>query len=180
MRVYQQRLRYFIDFLVQKGVSDTEQMNADHLRAFIIELRQRDAHILTNHHKRGQLICARTVFHYTRIIKTFGTWLTDQDILMRNPFGKVKLPRVEKKLMPSLPAEDITSVYNAIRTYAGDRMNRDLALYCFMLESGARRSEVVKLCLDDLYLDNYTAKVHGKGSKERLVCFTDKTANLLK
>lgn len=35
------------------------------------------------------------------------------------------------------------------------------------------------LTLDDLDLQNCTAKVHCKGAKERLVCFTEKTAQFL-
>ena len=180
MRVYKQRLRHFSDFLSRKGVRDTEQLNADHLRAFTVELRQRDAHQFTNQKPNGRLVGTRTVFHYCRIIKSFGTWLVEQEILIRSPFAKVKLPRVERKLMPSLPTQDMVGIYDVIRKTGGERTIRDLALYCFMLESGARATEVIKLTLDDLYLDTYTAKVHGKGSKERLVCFTEKTANLLR
>jgi len=180
MRVYKQRLRYFADFLGKKGVRDMQELTGDHLRGFIIELRQRDAHQFTNHQAHGKLLNTRTVFHYARIIKSFGTWLADQEILPRNPFGKVKLPRVEKKLMPSMPTQDMVKVYDVIRKTGGERTNRDLALYCFMLESGARAEEVVELTIDELYMDKYTAKVHGKGAKERLVYFTERTARLLR
>lgn len=179
IRVYEQRLRYFLEFTTRRGVHTVEDLSPDDLRAFIVELRQRDAHQFTNHHARGKLISTRTVFHYSRIIKSFGTWLSDQEIILKNPFARVKLPRVEKKLVPSLPADDIVNMYHAIRDTGGERTNRDLALYFFMLESGARVEEVVKLTLDDLYLDRFTAKVHGKGAKERLVCFTERTAKLL-
>jgi integrase/recombinase XerD len=180
MRVYIQRLQHFSDFLTGKEVSDTEQLTADHLRAFIAELRQRDVNQFTNRKPHGQLISTRTIFHYTRIIKTFGTWLVEQEILLRDPFAKVKLPRVEKKLMPSLSTEDMVTIYNHIRRTGGERTSRDLALYCFMLESGARVSEVAKLTLDDLHLDICMAKVHGKGSKERLVYFTEKTVRFMR
>jgi integrase/recombinase XerD len=179
IRVYQQRLDYFADFLNNKGIRDTEQLLADHLRAFVVELRQRDAHQFTNHRARGKLLSTRTVFHYARIIKSFGGWLADQETLPRHPFGKIKLPRVDKKLMPSMPVPAMVNMYDVIRKTGGERMARDLALYCFMIESGARASEVVHLTLDDLDLENCTAKVHGKGAKERLVCFTERTVALL-
>jgi len=180
MRVYKQRLRHFHGFLVQRGVSNIERLTADHLRMFTAEVRQRDIHQFTNHHSSGQLVGSRTVFHYCRLIKTFGTWLVEQEILDRSPFSKVKLPRVEKKLMPALTLDEITTIYNVILHTGGENATRDLAIYCFCLESGARVTEVVELILDNLYLDNFTAKVHGKGSKERIVCYTEKTANLLK
>jgi len=138
MRVYEQRLRYFTDFLRSKDVGDTGELTGDHLKEFIVELRQRDAHQFTNHRAHGKLLSTRTVFHYARIIKSFGEWLPDQEILPRNPFAKVKLPRVEKKLMPSMPVQDMVKVYDVIRKTGGERTARDLALYCFMLESGAR------------------------------------------
>ena len=180
MRVYIQRLRHFHGFLVQRGVSDIERLTADHLRMFTTELRQRDIHQYTNHKSSGQLVGNRTIFHYCRLIKTFGTWLVDQEILEKNPFTKIKLPRVDKKLMPALGLEEISALYSVILHTGAENTTRDLAIYCFCLESGARVSEVVELLLDNLYLDNFTAKVHGKGSKERIVCYTEKTANFLK
>ncbi len=179
LRVYRQRLRFFHDFLTSKGIRDTEQLSNDILRSFIVELRQRDAYQYTNHRSRGKLLDSRTVFHYSRIIKTFGEWLCEQEITSRNPFGKIKMPRVEKKLMPAMPVPDMIKLYDVIKRTGGERLSRDLALYSFMLESGARASEVIKLSLDDLDLQNYTAKVHGKGAKERMVCFTEKTVALL-
>lgn len=180
LRVYRQRLAYFVDFLTQKSIHDTEQLSSDHLRAFIVDLRQRDAHQYTNHHSRGKPLSNRTVFHYSRIIKSFGEWLCDQEITPRNPFSKVKMPKVEKKLMPAMPVPAMVKLYDVIRNTGGERVSRDLALYSFMIESGARASEVMKLTLDDLDLQNCTAKVHGKGAKERLVCFTEKTVGLMK
>jgi len=79
-----------------------------------------------------------------------------------------------------MPVQDMVKVYDVIRKTAGERTTRDLALYCFMLESGARATEVVELALDDLDLEKCTAKVHGKGAKERLVCFTERTIVLLR
>ncbi len=179
LRVYRQRLNYFVDFLDQKNVRDTDQLSADLLRAFIVDLRQRDAHEYTNHHSRGTRLSNRTVFHYSRIIKSFGEWLCEQEITARNPFNKVKMPRVEKKLMPALPVPDMVKLYDTIRSTGAERVSRDLSLYSFMIESGARASEVMQLTLDDLDLQNCTAKVHGKGAKERIVCFTEKTVDLL-
>ena len=179
LRVYKQRLRYFIDFLTKKGIHDTEHLSNDHLRAFIVELRQRDAHQYTNHRVRGKVLNSRTIFHYSRIIKTFGEWLSEQEITSRSPFSKVKLPRVEKKLIPALPVPAMIKLYGVIRKTGGERLSRDLALYSFMIESGSRASEVTKLTLDDLDLEGCTAKVCGKGAKERQVCFTEKTVQLI-
>jgi site-specific recombinase XerD len=114
------------------------------------------------------------------VLKSFGTWLADQEFLPKNPFAKVKMPRVEKKLMPALPPPEVARVYQAIRDTAGERRGRDLALYSFMLESGARVEEVEKLSLGDLDLERLSAKLHGKGAKERLVYFTERTAGLLR
>ena len=176
LRVYEQRLRYFLRFLRGSGVRHTEELEGDHLRGFIVELREGDADEFTNHQRRGRRRRGQTLFHYARIVKGWGNWLEEQEILPKNPFARVKMPRVEQRLMPAMAEEDMVALYHAIAKDGDERARRDLALYCLMTESGIRRSEVVSLTLDNLYLDRYTAKVRGKGSKERLVYFTDRTA----
>ena len=178
-RVYQQRLRDFATFVTRRGIHHIEELAADHLRAFIAELRQRDAHELTNHRRRGKPLSSMTIFHYARIIKSFGNWLSDQELLPKNPFGKVKLPRKEQKLVSPLTLEQMVGMDQAIRETGGERTNRDLALYSFMVESGTRVDEVAHLTLDRLDLAGLTARVMGKGSKERLVYFTKVSAGRL-
>jgi len=176
VRVYEQRLRHFLRFLQESGVRETEEMEADHLRGLIVQLREGDADEFTNHRRQGKRRTGRTLFHYARIIKGMGNWLEEQEILPRNPFARVKMPRVEQRMMPAMVEEDMVALYYAIARAGDERATRDLAIFCLMTESGMRRSEVVSLTLDNLYVHRFTAKVHGKGSKERLVYFTDQTA----
>ena len=179
-RVYEQRLRYFLDFLERNGVRRIEELAGDHLRGFIVELREGDADEFTNHRRRGRKRTGRTLFHYARIMKGWGNWLEQEEILPKSPFARVKMPRVEQRLMPIMPEEEILALDEAVATEGSERGTRDLAIFRLLVESGVRRGELARLTLDDLYLDRYTLKLQGKGAKERLAFFTEATAQALR
>ncbi|MCH8224358.1 MAG: tyrosine-type recombinase/integrase [Chloroflexi bacterium] len=56
---------------------------------------------------------------------------------------------------------------------------RDKAVVSLFADSGARRSELCNIRVQDLDLDRYRIKVMGKGGKEGFLIFGDKTKTLL-
>jgi len=122
--------------------------------------------------KRGQ---ARS---YVRLqfsaLRTFYQFLTARKRLARNPVREVQLPKIEKKLPLVLTRSQIEELIAAPlkvdknRAAPGWMPLRDVAIMELFYSSGLRLSELAALDVADL--DPYTesARVFGKGRKERV------------
>lgn len=102
-------------------------------------------------------------------IKAFFAWLESEDLIPKNPAKKLEVSKVPKRLRKSLTVEELEKLRIACET------NRERALIEFLFATGCRVSEVVKCNIEDLNFSNNTLKVIGKGDKERVVFFGDKT-----
>jgi len=85
----------------------------------------------------------------------------DPTVLLEGPRGSVRLPR-------ALTVEQAAALMEAPMPSA-PLGRRDRALLEFMYGTGARVTETVDLDLSDVDLEDRTAMVTGKGSKQRLV-----------
>ena len=113
-------------------------------------------------------------------IRTFFKWLCRQNHLPANPASEMELPKVEKRLPPSLlSAHEVETILNVpdIHTAIGIR---DRALLETLYSSGIRRKELTNLTLYDLDLQQQTLMVRqGKGKKDRLLPLTDRASEWL-
>jgi len=104
-------------------------------------------------------------------------------LLRRSPLGygrgrrvavatdlKLKVPQ---RLIVPLAAEQVA------RFWSGFRTARDLAIVALMLLNGLRSREVLGLKLGDLLLSEAQMRVHGKGSRVRLLPLPPETIRLL-
>jgi site-specific recombinase XerD len=111
-----------------------------------------------------------------KAIRAFFVWLVAEGELERSPMeGGVKPPTVPENPPEVLSEKDVTRLLAATagRSFA-DR--RDAAIVRFLIDTGCRRGEVAGLLVTDINLDEGTALVHGKGSRDRVVAFGRKTA----
>lgn len=85
-------------------------------------------------------------------------WLTD------SPAATVKAPKTSKDVLPCLSKED------ARKLLAACKDERETALIHFMLDTGARASEVVAVDVGDVDINTGAVLIrHGKGRKTRTV-----------
>jgi len=107
-------------------------------------------------------------------LRTFYQFLTARKRLARNPVREVQLPKIEKKLPLVLTRSQIEELIAAPlkvdknRAAPGWMPLRDVAIMELFYSSGLRLSELAALDVADL--DPYTesARVFGKGRKERV------------
>lgn len=102
-------------------------------------------------------------------IKGFFTWLSNEELIPTSPAKNLPVNKLPKRLRKSLTIEELE------RLRKGCTTNRERALVEFLFATGCRLSELVSVNLSDLNLSDNTLKVIGKGNKERIVCFSDKT-----
>lgn len=113
-------------------------------------------------------IMSSTVGKKLSVLKSFFGWLVREEVLLRDPTIKVKLPKKPKRLPKSLTVEELEIVRDSCRTY------RERALIEVMYSTGCRLSEVSNMKRSDINTQSMSVKVIGKGDKERHVYLSSK------
>ncbi len=104
----------------------------------------------------------------------FFSWAKEQELISVDPSLRLIAPKRGRTLPAVASQEGMRTLLNEKREAAsgGDPITlRDHAVLELLYGSGIRVSELCGLDLDDLDLDRATARVLGKGSKERVVPF---------
>lgn len=104
-----------------------------------------------------------TIGQKLSVLKSFFGWLVKEEILLRDPTGKVKLPKTPKRLPKGLSIEELEIVRESCETL------RQRALIEVMYSTGCRLSEIVNMNKDDINIQSMSARTVGKGNKERIV-----------
>lgn len=112
-------------------------------------------------------------------LRAFTRFLVSEELLDRQP--KVPVPKLPRHLFPVLTESELETILTCRqldpRTEIGKR-NR--AMLAFMLDTGIRLSEVANLRLSAVNVKDGSARILGKGKKERIVYFSDGAATSLK
>lgn len=102
------------------------------------------------------------------VIKSFFTWLVDEEIILRNPSSRIKQMKQPKRLPKALTATELEKLREACETY------RERALVEVMYSTGCRLSEVSGIKRKDINWNKSSLSVIGKGNKERIVYLNPK------
>jgi site-specific recombinase XerD len=157
---YLESVRQAEAYLAAHGRTLTGAHRTD-LEGFLAELlRQRSASTAATRHKA---------------LRVFYRWLDEEGEIDRNPMAKVKPPIVPEQPVPVVREDGLRRLL-AASAGKGFEARRDTAIIMFLLDTGARRAELVGLRLADLDLDLDVALVLGKGRRERALPFGRKTA----
>ncbi len=109
--------------------------------------------------------------NYRRVMSSFFVWMTDNEIIAKNPIRRCKKIKSEKKA--KLPFS--TGEIEQLRYQAGDTRTR--AMVEFLLSTGCRVSEMGQLNYNQINFDKGEVVVFGKGGKER-ICYLNEAACL--
>jgi len=108
-----------------------------------------------------------------RVISAFFSWLESEDYILKSPARRVA--RIKKDTtQESEFKESELELLGMACTHIRDR-----AILEFMYSTAARVSEVAKANISDIDFQNKSIVLHGKGGKDRITYFTDKTAMYL-
>lgn len=108
------------------------------------------------------------------VLKSFFGWLTEEEIIPRDPTKRIKPPKTEQLLPKYLTIEELEMLREACET------PRERALIEVLYATGCRLSEVQVLNRQDIDWQRNSVKAYGKGSKEREVYFSWKALYHLK
>jgi integrase/recombinase XerD len=101
-------------------------------------------------------------------IRMLNRFLAEEGIRSDDPTGDLEGIRVPAGLPKPLAEDEVISLLDAV--VGGDPVSlRDRALLELLYATGARISEVVGLSVGDVSVEHRSARLFGKGAKERLV-----------
>ena len=109
----------------------------------------------------------------------FGLWLADQNIWNENYFSIIDIPVGCVRLPKVYPHDEVVYFLDRIKDFGNIFAFRDYCMFLVMYTCGLRISEVADLQLSNIHLNDYWGTVIGKGNKERIFVFGDKTNNAL-
>jgi site-specific recombinase XerD len=89
---------------------------------------------------------ASTAATYHKVLKILYGWLAEEEEIPANPMAKIKKPIVPEQPVPIVPEEALKRLFQAC---AGNTFEarRDTALLMLLLDTGARRAEMVGIKL---------------------------------
>lgn len=151
LEFYGEKLGPFVRWLQSQDITELKHITPSHIRRFLLD--QEEA---------GR--APRTVHHYAATIKAWLNWCVSEELLADSPMRKVKMPKVEDRILPAFSAEDVDALLKATDD------PRDTALIMCLLDTGARASEFCALNCGDV--DMKTGQVQiavGKNRKGRVV-----------
>ncbi|NMD42694.1 MAG: site-specific tyrosine recombinase XerD [Firmicutes bacterium] len=152
---YRRDLTIFFAFLEQQGIASPSKVNRNLITSYLLGLKE-----------AGR--ASSTISRNVASIRSFFTFLVQEDLLEENPSQLVKAPRIEKKLPRVLTTKEVDRLLQQPRS-DGQAGQRDKAMLELLYASGIRVTELVSLNLTDFSPEAGFLRCRGKGMKERIV-----------
>ena len=120
-------------------------------------------------------IDSRTTAKAISALRSFYRFALDENLVNENPAALLECPKRRSRLPDVMDNEEVEKILDMIdisRTLG----IRDRALFELIYSAGLRVTEANRLNINDVDIENGTAKIRGKGDKERIVLFGKKAA----
>jgi site-specific recombinase XerD len=164
IKTYLEAAGQLVDHVTAVGVQDVAEIQRHHIEDFIAE--------------QVETRSAATASVRFRAIQQFFTWCVDEEELEVNPMAKMRPPVVPERPVPVLGEDKARALLKACAG-SGFVPRRDTAIVRLFLDTGMRLSELTKLRVDEVDLDDDVAIVTGKGRRPRTCPFGSRTAQAL-
>ena len=106
-------------------------------------------------------------------LRSFMRFLREEGVTSDLPTRRLKAPRGGKPLPKALTIDEVAGLLDEVTKASTPAELRDRAVVELLYAGGLRVSEVTSLDVDHVNFDNFTIRVFGKGSKERIVPIYD-------
>lgn len=110
-----------------------------------------------------------TIDNVRRSLSTFFFWLEEEDYIIKSPMKRIHKVKTAVVVKETLPDEKV----EILRDNCGNL--RDRAMIDFLLSTGIRVGELVRLNIEDIDFSERECVVYGKGDKECKAYFDAKT-----
>jgi site-specific recombinase XerD len=160
-RAYLTAVEQLLAYLEAHGMpTSVSGIRREHVEAFLVDLGERRAP-------------ATVATRYQALVQFFK-WCVEEGEVTESPMRNMGPPSVP---LPPVPVLDDEALKALLATCSGTSFadRRDLAILLVFIDTGARRSEVAGLRVDDIDPDRGVLRVTGKGSRVRDCPFGRKT-----
>ena len=145
LEFYKHSAGAFLSWVEERGVTDPQEVTERYVRQYLAQLLNAGRKDTTLHANARAI---RTLLRF---------WYAENYIPQLIKFD---MPRLEKKRLPVLTADQLRQIVKACNV-------RDKALVLFMVDSGLRRAEVIRLNWGDVDMQSGLVRVRrGKGKKD--------------
>lgn len=153
---------YLID--ITEFITYCNNFNKNYLNIKYTDIKSYLTHLYEKKYK------STTISRKISALRTFYAFLYDKNIVDKNVFEYITLPKKEKRLPKYLSNDDIDEIFKKIdiSTPLGIRNRLILEL---LYGSGLRVSELCNIKLSDIDFSNKSIRIIGKGKKERIVYY---------
>ncbi len=152
---YLSDVRQFAGFCADFGVVDPAEVEPLLLRRWLAAL-------------AGEAYARASLARKTAAVRALFALLHGRGVVARNPALHLGTPKPERRLPKALRRDQVDALLAALDA-GTPRGLRDVAVLELLYASGARVAEVVGLDVDAVDLVSATARLHGKGDKDRIV-----------
>ncbi len=129
--------------------------------------------------EKNRKISSKTLAREVVAIRQFYKYLRDEKQVDYNPTDKIGTPEVMRAIPDHLTIQEVDELFLAI-----DEENiyelRDKCIFELLYSAGLRISEACNLRMTDIDMDSGMITVEGKGGRERLVPFGEKSLKILR
>jgi integrase/recombinase XerD len=162
---YRLEIRRFLDFLSAEQ-KPLDGVDAVFLSAYLTMRRNNDK------------IDPRTAAKAVSALRSFFRFAMDEGLVKDNPAFLLESPKRKARLPEVMDIKIVEELLSKVDTSTPLGM-RDKCLFELIYSAGLRVSEAVGLNIKDIDIDSGTAKVKGKGNKERITLFGASAAEKL-
>ena len=114
----------------------------------------------------------KTINQNMSCLRSFYKFLTEEKVILNNPFKNISNPKKDKKLPDFLNYEEINKLFDSADTTTPLGL-RNRCILELLYDTGIRVSELVNLKINDIEFDKKIINILGKGKKERIVYYGD-------
>jgi len=162
VKAYRQDIAQFLTFFKDRYTGLTRDQIRDFLSSLYLTTSSRS-----------------TVSRKIYAIRSFYQYLIRRGLSEKNPMDLVSVPKADKKLPEILTEEEMGAFLDQL---PGETVieARNRALFELFYASGLRLSELTGLKIENINFSERMIRVLGKGKKERIVPFNQKTGGLIR
>jgi integrase/recombinase XerD len=171
MQTYVDQTRLFSEFIQSLSIFDVSDITTHLLEKYIEHMRARGK----QGSSRPGRLSAVTIFKRAKMLRTFFLWAHTAGHVDEDPSAKLVMPRYGRRLPKALKGHQV------MKLLLLPMKPLQKAIVFLMLDSGLRLSEACGLDVSDVNLTGGTALIRqGKGDKDRIVIFSERTAEMLR
>lgn len=152
---YRSDLRQLIDYLLQRGVTQWQDVTPAMIADFVLHLRQRS-------------YATTSIARKVAAIKSFFHFLQATSAVEHDPSEELQAPKVEKYLPHALAPDEVERLFSVVNT-SSSAGQRDLAMLHTIYSTGMRVTELVSLNVAHVDLARGHVRCAGRTRRERVL-----------